>query len=1305
MNFMSGFLRLCLLLFLSGIPITAQHSANMPGFIIPNSANKDSQKQLVGNPEVIAFLPMNHGRVMFTSAGAYFSSSAPAIDSTNFSDHTHFEKAAGGKASKAAVFQIGFSRSHLEKRHILPTLEDPFPGPINFLVGPREQWQIGVTGYRKLAYPQAWDGVDLVYHNATDTFRYQVNLQPRSQVNAIALATGAEELQLTQDGDLLASITGIQAQYHKPFAYQMVAGKKQPVEIAFVLLGNQHYGFKLGPHNESLKTEIHASITWSSFVGGPGGINYDSPAAIALGPQADVFVTGITAVGDFPLTPGAFSTTSKGQTEVFVTKMSPDGSQLIYSTLVGGSGSDSSAEIAIDSTGNAVVVGTTFSMDFPTTPQVVQNSFSGTDSDGFVFKLNQDGSDLIFATYFGGTNLDQISSVNVDPLDTIFLTGLTYSLDFPLAGNPLSTTLMGTTDTFFSVLSEDGSNLILSTYLGGSGNEEGLDLELTSTHAYLTGSTTSNDFPLAKAVASKSKSTVSGKSVFVCKVSTTDGSLSYTALLDGNSNDLGQSVAVASDGSALVTGRTQSFDFPNTPGSMTPGPFQEGGVFVSKISPDGQNLVFSARFPGSFEDVGNAIALDSLGQIILAGKTQSNLFPVPSNGLDPFFSGRVDGFVIQLEADGSAIRCGTFLGGSENDFVRSMVFTSEETVLLVGETRSDDFPLTANAYQDSLKGDRDVFVTSLSSDLKTLLTSTYLGGSGSEYVTNIAVDTSSNVYIAGNSNSGAFPTTPGAVQASNAGGSSDTFVAKLDPDGRSYLYATFLGGTGQDAPTGLVVDSFGNAYVAGLTFSEDFPVTSGSINSQLKGSSDIFASKLNHDGTDLIYSTLIGGEGNDSAEDILVDPSDRLYLAGTTTSSDFPVTPNAFQKSPNSILEGFLVSLNPQGNEILYSSFLGGSGNEEIVAIARDRLGFIYVAGNTTSIDFPASGNAFQRTLKGANDGFITKFHPSGASLFYSSYFGGSFGETVFGMDVDEDADVYLIGKTSSPDLPVTPGALSSDPSRVFVAKIDTATPLVHYCTYLEVGVDNGLSDILVNSEKEAFFAGVSRSFPTTLCGPEPPQPLGSSSYFGLLNAEGTGLLYSTMIGGNYEDSVLGLALDGDHRAIVGGLTRSFDFLTTPGVVGEIPLGWETGFLRKISPTFPVSISPINQVLGLSPATFRVQDDCGTGPVDEYLWRTYPPTPFLAVSDTIIFESAPSETTRVDVTLKNELGHITTRKALLLVAQNPEFTDFNQDGCNSIQDLWDLAQFWNQPFPMDADGNERIDVLDLLFVSLNGECP
>jgi hypothetical protein len=409
-----------------------------------------------------------------------------------------------------------------------------------------------------------------------------------------------------------------------------------------------------------------------------------------------------------------------------------------------------------------------------------------------------------------------------------------------------------------------------------------------------------------------------------------------------------------------------------------------------------------------------------------------------------------------------------------------------------------------------------------------LLYSTYLGGSSFDKATAVAVDPSGNVYVAGFTASPDFPSKD-AVQ-STTGGSTDAFVAKLSPDGQELLYATYLGGSSEDAAYGIAVDANGSAYVTGSTESSDFPVfpvfvpegEAGScptLQCSNGGASNAFVTKLAPDGSDLAYSTYLGGSGYDVAQGIAVDTLENVYIAGFTQSPDFP-TISPFQSTLLGTQNAFVAKLAPSGATLLGSTYLGGSGNDAASALAVDAQGDVYVAGYTQSKDFPA--HALQKSLLGTQNAFVTEFAPSLEKFVFSTYLGGSGEDAANAIALDASGNLFLAGATTSVDFPVQGAYQSSNAGNQdsFVAQLAAGGGSLVYSTFLGGSGTDVAAGLALDDAGTAYVVGQTRSadfpvrdaFQTKNAAPDAPD---GNAFIALLDATGRTLLGSSYLGGN----------------------------------------------------------------------------------------------------------------------------------------------------------------------------------------------
>jgi len=459
----------------------------------------------------------------------------------------------------------------------------------------------------------------------------------------------------------------------------------------------------------------------------------------------------------------------------------------------------------------------------------------------------------------------------------------------------------------------------------------------------------------------------------------------------------------------------------------------------------------------------------------------------------------------------------TYLGGSNSDTITAIALDGSGNAYLTGYTASTDFPVTPGAYQTT---DQDVassaFVTKLNSSGSALIYSTYLGGargpSGGDSAQSIVVDSAGDAYVTGYTYSSSFPTTTGAYQTTNnaaAASGSNSFVTKLNPTGTGLLYSTYLGGNVGDDATSIAIDTTGDAYVAGVAFSANYPTTTGAYQTTNKGAADYygiaFVTKLNPTGSGLLYSTFVGGSTDYISQSIVrvaINSSGDAYLFGVVGSTDFPVTTGAYQSTNKGNAGGgsnlTLTELNSTASSLIYSTYLGGSGagylGDAPNGLAIDSTGNAFLTGTTYEANFPITTGAFQTTdhaAGGLPTCFVTKMNPTGTALVYSTFLGGSGSDRAEGVAVDSSGDAYITGSAGSSDFPVTSNAYQTtnlaandNGSVVFLTELNPAGSAELYSTYF--GGANSFSDIgngvALGANSTIFFAGITgaSNFPIT---------------------------------------------------------------------------------------------------------------------------------------------------------------------------------------------------------------------------------
>jgi len=447
----------------------------------------------------------------------------------------------------------------------------------NYFIGndPNE-WHTDVPNYTAVLYEQVYDGIDLKYYGNGKQMEYDFIVSPGADFSQIQIDyEGAESISVNISGELVVETEWGEVVEQKPVIYQMVNNTRIPVTGVYSLKDDNSFGFKMtGDFDSSLPLVIDPVLSYSTYLGGNGD---DYGVSIAVDGSGSAYVTGHTNSTNFPTLNPIQATNQGAPYDVFVTKLSSSGNSLVYSTYLGGSSADWGESITIDGSGSAYVTGDTYSTDFPTL-NPIQTTNHGY-YDVFVTKLSSSGNSLVYSTYLGESDNDGGNSIAVDGSGSAYVTGQTFSTDFPTL-NPYQT-YQGDYDLFVTKLSSSGNSLVYSTYLGGNGDDYGVSIAVDgSGSAYVTGHTNSTNFPTLNPIQATNQG--APYDVFVTKLSSSGNSLVYSTYLGGSAGDVGKSIAVDSFGSAYMTGYTDSPDFPTLNPYQT---YQTGDdVFVTKLS-------------------------------------------------------------------------------------------------------------------------------------------------------------------------------------------------------------------------------------------------------------------------------------------------------------------------------------------------------------------------------------------------------------------------------------------------------------------------------------------------------------------------------------------------------------------------------------------------------------------------------------------------------------------------------------------------------------------------------------------------
>ncbi len=630
-------------------------------------------------------------------------------------------------------------RLRFEGANPAPTVTgvERLPGIVNYFLGDDPtRWYTNLPTYAGVVYQGLYPGIDLRYEGTNGSLKSTYLVAPGADPSLIRWRhEGATALRLDgATGDLLVTVAGSTLIEQAPIAWQEINGQRLPVAVRYVLGQDGTVGFALDRYDPAYPLAIDPTLSYGTYLGGTGP---EEAEGIAVDDNGNAYVVGTTYSSDFPITTGAYQTAFQGGTkDVFVVKINAAGDTLVYSTFLGGSDDDEGNGIVVDASGNAYIAGATQSTDFPT-----QSAFQADcalmvgvcTGDAFVTKLNADGDALVYSTYLGGKLPDEAKAIAVDASGNAYVTGMTTSGDFPTQ-NPLYGPDGGSGDAFVAKLKADGSALVYSTFLGGSATDAGLGIAVdASGSAYVVGDTNSADFPTTTGAFDTTCGTDgdcdsdSGmhprSDLFVAKLKADGSALVYSTFLGGSDEDHSHDIAVDGSGSAYVTGRTKSADFPTTAGAFdttcgTDGDCNPGvgyghegsDAFVAKLEADGSDLAYSTFLGGSGDDKGHGIAVDAGGYAYVTGDTYSDDFP--TQDAVQSYGGETDAFVAKLETDGSDLVYSTFLGGSSGDYGMDIALDSSDNAYVTGVTGSGDFP-TQDPLQAAYRGNWDAFVVKL----------------------------------------------------------------------------------------------------------------------------------------------------------------------------------------------------------------------------------------------------------------------------------------------------------------------------------------------------------------------------------------------------------------------------------------------------------------------------------------------------------------------------------------------------------------------------------------------------------------
>ncbi len=644
----------------------------------------------------------------------------------------------GRRASAGAVVTFALHGSHTPTQ--VEGLEAQ-PGHSNYLIGKDpSRWERNVPLYGRVKYHDVYAGIDAVYYGNKNRLETDYIVAPGSNPNQIALdVRGAKRLRLNSNGDLVLASAAGELVLRRPIVYQVIEGARREIAANYTERGMNSIGVLLGPYDSRQPLVVDPVVDYSTYLGGTGG---EFLYAIAADSSGNAYITGYTTATNFPTTTGSYLPTypSGATSDVFVTKMNPTGTALVYSTFLGGSLSGSGHGIAVDSSGNVFVDGYTTSSDFP----VTSGAYESFAPNGGVFlsELDPTGSSLLYSTYLAGNGSDNAVALALDANENAYVLGRTTSTNFPNvnAYQTSNNTNMANPDAGTAFLSrmdftQSPPLLRYSTYLGGTAAEFPTSVAVDANYnAYFTGSTESSDFPVTQNAYLGALNNQYGDA-FIAHIDTTQAggsSLVYATYFGGSSNgsgttfDTGGGIAVAPNAVAVVVGYTYSNAFPLTGNALERSSNAPNAkAFLSRMdtsltSSPATALLYSTYWGGSTSDLAFAATTDSTGNIYMTGATSDTDFTVTLGAPMSTYPGRESAFLTEFDPAGTAVLFSTYWGGgvgAGNAAYGVAVDSATPPNVYFDGVTATNFPTTAGAFQttfNATNGGSDGFVVKMS---------------------------------------------------------------------------------------------------------------------------------------------------------------------------------------------------------------------------------------------------------------------------------------------------------------------------------------------------------------------------------------------------------------------------------------------------------------------------------------------------------------------------------------------------------------------------------------------------------------
>jgi hypothetical protein len=588
----------------------------------------------------------------------------------------------------------------------------------DYYIGARSNWHTGVASYSRVCYRQIYPGVDLVYYGTESQLEYDFVLSPGADPSAVRIRfDGASKLSLNPEGDLVVNGGEGTVIEKRPVIYQQedrASSARTEVKGGYLLLGRNTVGLRLEHYDAKRALVVDPVLAYSTYMGGSGA---DTINAIQTDNQGNLYVAGSTGTSDLVATNEAYSSANSGELDIFlaVINNAPGAAYgVTFLTYIGGGGNDVPQALAVDSSQNMYVVGTTTSSGFPVTANAF-DTVGGfpTYTDAFVLVFNPQVSGstgLIFSSFLGGTTGNESANgVAYDSSGNMYVVGSTASTDWPVTANAYASVIYGPQDAYIAQINPNNGTLTYASYMGGELVDDGRGIAVDKSGlVYFVCSSNSTLFPAA---GYQYQGNLAGNFDVVAGVMDLTqvgvNSLLYTSYLGGTQNDMARSLTLDSQGNMVVTGYTLSSNFPVTADAAQPTYAGNGDVFVSVLNyTNSKFLLYSTYLGGSEGEVAYGLTTDSSGYIYVTGYTLSTDFPITANTIQPTWGNGIDVFVAKIKphvAGRAGIVLSTFLGGPTINNAYAVAVGSDGRVYVGGYT-GGEFPVQGASYQAAFQG-------------------------------------------------------------------------------------------------------------------------------------------------------------------------------------------------------------------------------------------------------------------------------------------------------------------------------------------------------------------------------------------------------------------------------------------------------------------------------------------------------------------------------------------------------------------------------------------------------------------------